>query len=121
MQSPLADNENPASLGRKEIAGQSISMANLGNKHDSSELVSEYVMERGLTATSDLPFPIVGPGCRPEIFGFMRVVHFVENFFPDSMQNNALRGSFLNIVLALKVNRSLASHRYHVLPGKQVL
>jgi hypothetical protein len=121
MQNPLADQENPASLGRKEIADQGTSMANLGNECDASKLVSEYVMDRGLTATSELPFPIAGPGSRPEIFGFMRVLHFVENFFPDSMRKNVLKGSFFNIVWALKVIRPPAYHGHYVLPSKQVL
>jgi hypothetical protein len=79
-------------------------LAGFGDGSKSSGPLSQLVMDGAGTVTSILPFPMIGPGSRPEIFGFMRAVQFIEQFFPDAAEKNVFRGGVCQIIFRCKVN-----------------
>ena len=83
-----------------------VSLAMLGDGSKSSapdsELISRIVGSPSVS--SNTPYPIIGPHRRPEIFGFMRAVQFIEQFFPDASQKNVFRGGVCDMIFRLKVN-----------------
>jgi hypothetical protein len=60
------------------------------------------------TVSSNLPFPVVGPG-RAEHVGVMRVALFLDRFIPDTFQLNVGRGSVCNRLFAIKVTHTPCS------------